>query len=131
MDDPSLLERLGDCYRELNNREEAIRFYKLYLHEAPNAPNRAAVLERIAKLEQPGVKQAPGAPPVPPGVPRPPEKKKPVVQQWWFWTTIGGVVVIGVGLGVGLGLGLSSGPPFNTSLPPFGPTPRAAALGGW
>ena len=34
---------------------------------------------------------------------QPAKPKKPLIKTWWFWTIIGGVVVVGAGLGGGLG----------------------------
>jgi tetratricopeptide (TPR) repeat protein len=36
-----------------------------------------------------------------------PPEKKPLYKQWWLWTTVGAVVVVGVAVGVGVGVGTS------------------------
>jgi tetratricopeptide (TPR) repeat protein len=41
-------------------------------------------------------------------------ERKPVYKKWWFWTAIGGVVVVGAAVGIGLGVGLSSHSSTNT-----------------
>lgn len=41
-------------------------------------------------------------------------ERTPVYKKWWFWTAIGGVVVVGAAVGIGLGVGLSSPSSTNT-----------------
>lgn len=38
----------------------------------------------------------------------PPVDQTPITRKWWFWTIVGGTVVVGAGLAVGLGVGLSN-----------------------
>ena len=49
--DPAFLYNIGQCHRKMGNAKEAISFYKSYLRNAPNAPNRADVQKRISELE--------------------------------------------------------------------------------
>jgi tetratricopeptide (TPR) repeat protein len=49
---PILLFNIGQCHRQLGNKERAVFFYRRYLEQAPNADNRADVQNRIADLEQ-------------------------------------------------------------------------------
>jgi tetratricopeptide (TPR) repeat protein len=129
IEDPSLLFNIAQCYRQLNKKEEAIRFYRTYLHEVPDSPNRDSVQQIIASLES-ALKQESAARAAPPestieqpagGAPTgatptpaltatssPPPEKPPVYKRWWLWTGVAAVVV--VGLGVGLGVGLSQTP---------------------
>jgi iron complex outermembrane receptor protein len=127
LDDPVFLYNIGQCYKLLNNTEEALRAYKTYLSRAPEAPNRADVERKIAALEEKraaeqraadeaaaAAKRAEAPPPAPVVTPTPapvlvasaPPPRTPVYKKWWLWTTVG-VVAAGVGLGVGLGLGLN------------------------
>ncbi|MEJ7600111.1 MAG: tetratricopeptide repeat protein [Kofleriaceae bacterium] len=48
---PALLFNLGQCHRSLRQWERAIFFFKGYLREAPNAPNRAIVEDLIRENE--------------------------------------------------------------------------------
>jgi tetratricopeptide (TPR) repeat protein len=48
---PEILFNIGQCYRQLNKPEEAIKSYKTYLREIPNAPNRVNVEATIAEME--------------------------------------------------------------------------------
>src|SRR5512141_162115 len=41
--DPVFLYNLGQCERQLNHDEEAIRFYRSFLRNMPKAPNKAEV----------------------------------------------------------------------------------------
>jgi tetratricopeptide (TPR) repeat protein len=49
--DAVFLYNLGQCERQLNHPEEAIRFYRSFLREQPKAPNRQEVQGKIAELE--------------------------------------------------------------------------------
>jgi tetratricopeptide (TPR) repeat protein len=50
--DAIFLYNLGQAYRQKGEVKEAIRFYKSYLRESPNATNRAQVEQIIADLEK-------------------------------------------------------------------------------
>jgi tetratricopeptide (TPR) repeat protein len=49
--DPVFLFNLGQCERQLDHPEEAIKFYRSFLREQPKAPNRPDVLRKIDELE--------------------------------------------------------------------------------
>jgi hypothetical protein len=49
--DPAFLFNIAQCHRKMGHDKEAVGFYKNYLHNAPNAPNRADVQKRIQELE--------------------------------------------------------------------------------
>jgi tetratricopeptide (TPR) repeat protein len=105
IDEPAYLRQIAHCFRALKRNQEAIRFYKLYLQERPEAPDRGQVDATVRELESP---------------PPPPPRDRGLASRWWLWTAVGGaaVVVIGVGLGVGLA---AREPAFMATLPPFGP----------
>src|SRR5207237_1138125 len=42
-DDPKYLFHIAQCYLHLDEKVEAVRFYKLYLKEVPGAPNREGI----------------------------------------------------------------------------------------
>lgn len=50
--DPALLFNIAQSYRLADQPIEAVRFYRNYLRNAPDAPNRADVEKRIADLEK-------------------------------------------------------------------------------
>jgi tetratricopeptide (TPR) repeat protein len=50
-EDPIFLFNIGQCHRQLDHKQEAVGFYRAYLRNAPNAPNRDEVNALIAKLE--------------------------------------------------------------------------------
>jgi tetratricopeptide (TPR) repeat protein len=97
---PAFLFNIGQCHRELKQWEQAIFFYRGYLHALPEAPNRALVDELIADAERALAKHderasaprviviAPAA--LPASLPFSPPR--PVYKQAWFWGTIGGGV---------------------------------------
>ena len=125
---PVFLYNIAQCERQLDHKQEAIRFYRQYLADAKDAPNRDEVQAIITKLQSAldeqraaGAKppQAPmeAAPTTPPPATTtnaatltataPPPEKTPVYKKWWLWTAVG-VVAVGIGVGLGVGLGTSS-----------------------
>ena len=129
-DDPVFLYNIGLCHRLLGRKSEALQFFKNYLNRRPDAPNRDDLERKIAALDQEiaseqkarlvaGVEKPPPpadarlvvvapadarlvvAAPVPP--------RRPVYKRWWLWTTVAGVVVVGVAVGLGVGLTQTNG----------------------
>lgn len=49
---PELLFNLGQCYRQLGRKEEAIRLYQNFLRELPAHPKRPEVERMIASLQE-------------------------------------------------------------------------------
>ncbi len=49
--DPSFLYNIAQCHRLMGNGAEAIHFYRRFLKDAPNAPNRAVAEKHIRDLE--------------------------------------------------------------------------------
>jgi tetratricopeptide (TPR) repeat protein len=134
-EEPSFLFNIAQCHRQLGQKQDAMRFYRTYLNDVPEAPNRAEVKTLIASLDAAIKQEAEAKRGEPQGTLSPPPEperhamttqvaahdnaltasapekpaKKPLVKQWWLWTAVGGAVVA-VGLGVGLGLTLKPGP---------------------
>jgi tetratricopeptide (TPR) repeat protein len=50
-DDPALLFNIAQAYRLAGENESAVRVYKSYLHQVPDAPNRSEVEKRLAELQ--------------------------------------------------------------------------------
>lgn len=48
---PELLFNLGQCQRQLGQRDEAIRFYRQFLEKAPKSPYRPEVERKIREME--------------------------------------------------------------------------------
>lgn len=68
--EPAHLYNLGQAHRLAGNPERALECYQRFLEEVPDAPNRAAVEQRIAEVtQQIEAKRAP--PPPPPAEPDP------------------------------------------------------------
>ena len=67
--DPVFLYNIGQAYRMANDYEQALFFYRSYLHNTPSAPNRKEVEERIRVLEEQRAKieQPPNSPQTPSG----------------------------------------------------------------
>jgi len=132
---PIFLFNIAQCERQLNHKQDAIRFYRQYLADAKDAQNREEVEQIIAKLQTAtdaehaavtkppqGPAERPPSPAVAPATTTtttltasapPPASDKPTYKKWWVWTIVGGAVAIGLGVGLGVGLGTSS----STSLP--------------
>jgi tetratricopeptide (TPR) repeat protein len=134
--DPVFLFNIAQSYRQLGEFEKAARFYRTYLREKPDAPNRAAVERFIADADAalarqqaerqptavaaPELKPTPAAAPEPsPAPPRqaePPiapvvaapatESPPPVRSRAWLWGVAGAAGAIVVGTALGVGLGL-------------------------
>jgi tetratricopeptide (TPR) repeat protein len=49
--DPTFLYNIAQCHRKLGNPTDASSFYKNYLRERPDAPNRAEVEKRIEEMQ--------------------------------------------------------------------------------
>jgi hypothetical protein len=137
-EDPSFLFNIGQCHRQLGDKPAAVRAYRTYLIKLPNAPNRALVLDMIAKLEksideEQATKAAPPQGTMTPSGETPPEPEPavaapapvaaepvvartappphtPVYKKWWLWTIVG-VVVVGAAVGIGVGVSQTSSTP--------------------
>ncbi len=140
---PIFLFNIAQCDRQLNHKQEAIRFYRQYLADAKDATNRDEVQDIVTKLQaeldaeraakpQPQPEPTPVVTPPPPPQPTsnavtltsapPPPRHTPVYKKWWLWTAVAVVAVgVGVGLGVGLTASSSGGIPSTTfgSVKPF------------
>jgi tetratricopeptide (TPR) repeat protein len=128
VEDPTLLFNIGQCHRQLDDKKQAVRFFRSYLRELPDAPNHEEVRQLIAGLESAIAAQEPPKPaetpppitlesspsPEPaaqPAVSSPapleataPAPRKPVYKRWWLWTVVGVVVVGGAAVGLAVGL---------------------------
>jgi len=49
--DASFLYNIAQCHRLMGSRVEAVRFYRRYINEAPNAANRGVAEKHIKELE--------------------------------------------------------------------------------
>jgi tetratricopeptide (TPR) repeat protein len=59
--DPSFLYNIAQCHRLMGQSAEAIKFYRRFLKDAPNAPNRAVAEKHIRDLEE-ASSSRPGSP---------------------------------------------------------------------
>jgi tetratricopeptide (TPR) repeat protein len=137
--DPVFLFNIAQCHRRLNNPSDAATFYRSFLREAPNAPNRAEVERVLAEMDaQVQAKDAERARSAEAEKARnaqaardaeaaarasngadlavtasAPAPKKPLVKKPWFWVAvIGGAAVVATGVAVGVVFGT---PPKNPS----------------
>jgi tetratricopeptide (TPR) repeat protein len=142
--DPSFLFNIAQCHRKLGQNDAALDFYRKYLRNLPDAPNRADVERMIAELHAkelapqpdatptPAPLAAPAPAPLPPpqleapspapevalvAAPAPPPPPpSPFYKRWWFWTGVGVIVVSAVVIGV---VASSKGPqPYAGTLGP-------------
>jgi tetratricopeptide (TPR) repeat protein len=75
-EEPVFLFNIAQCYRQLGDRQNAVRTYRVFLQNWPKAPNRGRVEEIIAELESAiaqdlAAKNAPPKETMPPGKPEP------------------------------------------------------------
>lgn len=75
-EEPVFLFNIAQCYRQMGDRQSAVRSYRVFLQNWPKAPNRARVEEIIAELEAAIAQDAAAksAPPKETMEPRPPVK---------------------------------------------------------
>jgi hypothetical protein len=66
--DAIFLYNIAQCYRKMGNPAEALSFYKKYLRERPDAPNRTEVEKRIDELDAAQTAQAQAREAPPPGL---------------------------------------------------------------
>lgn len=106
---PALLYNLAVSLDRLRRDDEALRHYRGYLAEVPDAENRAEVENRIraidAAIEERKKTVAPAPAPTPApttqrstqvdlrlGTTRPKDDGGSVLEEWWFWTAAAVVV---------------------------------------
>jgi len=133
-EEPTFLFNIGQCERQLEQRADAIRAYRMYLVNAPDAPNRDTVRALIERLERELADERAAKPTTPATVTVSPapvpaaalpakespavteiHRSKPAYKRWWFWTAIGGVVVAGAAAGVAVALTRPSTPTVNAT----------------
>ena len=130
-EEPTFLYNIAQCHRALKHKSEAIEFYRSYLRNAPDAPNRVEVERIIAELDASlqqdrALAHAPPdgtitAPPVTSPPPTtspapttlvtsapPPRADKPVWKKAWFWGVVGGAAVVVAGVAIGVGIATST-----------------------
>lgn len=110
-EDPAFLYNIAQCYRQLGDKPNAVKFYRSYLRKVPDAPNRAEVSSTITSLDaaiaienaKPVEHPAVAAPAIPhdeSNVVRtqnqlvaasPSPKRTPIYKKWWLWTIVGAV----------------------------------------
>src|SRR6266545_4482365 len=69
--DPALLFNLAQAHRQAGHANEAVRFYKTYLREQPNSPNREIAEKQLSELHAADTPSpaAPATAPPPPAAP--------------------------------------------------------------
>jgi tetratricopeptide (TPR) repeat protein len=134
-EDPAFLFNIAQCERLLDQRESAIREYKMYLAESPSADNRDEVRALIARLESelaaqragavhaatsPSAASAPTiaatAPALITSPPPPRNDRKPAYKKAWVWVTVAGIVVAGAATGLAVGLTRGNAASSSTTL---------------
>jgi tetratricopeptide (TPR) repeat protein len=128
-EEPSFLFNIAQCYRQLDNKTEAIRFYRSYLRNGPDGDSAGEARRLIAALEAAHDKDkpSPAAGTAPPSSPvaldsavltataPPPAVKRPLYKRWWLWTAVG---VAAAGIATGVAVGVTANHPASTT---FGP----------
>jgi len=112
---PQLLYNVAQAADKLRLDETALAAFSRYLDETPDALNREQVEQRIRMLEEVISRRSPEPATPPEDEPTPEhinlevgleptvadqaEDSKPITEQWWFWGTVG-VVVLAIVVGV-------------------------------
>jgi tetratricopeptide (TPR) repeat protein len=136
-ENPQYLYEIAECFSQLGNRAEAVRFYQLYLGERPAAANRTEVQGKIAALVGP-TEPEPARSPLPifhepdvvagaavaPFAPLATPDQVAASKRWWVWP----VAIVASGLAVGIVLAATSHDSFQPTLPDFGPGKRIGLL---
>jgi len=110
---PGFLFNIGQCYRNLGDYDQAMFSFKKFLKLDPETPKRDAVEKLLEELEDKkergeGKKLVQVKPKPDEQEPPPPAAKKPIYKEWWFWTGVGAVAVLG---GVGIYVEAKPGAP--------------------
>jgi tetratricopeptide (TPR) repeat protein len=94
--DARFLYEIGEGYRRLGLRDQALFFFEHYLSAAPDAPDREDVEEQIAALRRPPptttATPSAGAPSLAGDITVVPAPARPPWRRWWSWTALGVVL---------------------------------------
>ncbi len=141
--DPVYLYNIAQSYRLMKNWEQAQFFYKSFLRNMPDAPNKEEVDQRIKEMDDEIAKAKANPPPgdgdkdhakIPgpdkvangskdgkdiqtppaPGLVDNGGESKPIYKKWWFWTGIGAVAVGAVVVVVATSGNKTASPPSAT-----------------
>ena len=125
-EDPVFLFNIAQCHRQLGHKEDAVKFYRSYLRNVPDAPNADEVKAIAARLQAEVDAQreedaraaaaaataaskpaAPEARPVSTAITAtaPIEPRTPVYKKWWLWTAVG---VVAAGAATAIALSITS-----------------------
>jgi tetratricopeptide (TPR) repeat protein len=133
---PALLFNMAAAADRLQRSEQALEWYRQYITELPEAPNRQTVERRITFLEgilaeqrsqreQEDDTQTTETQTGPTGPADRPSGGGDITGEWWFWTIIA-VAVVGLAVGIGAGVAVSSQSSIEEPIP--GDFPATAAL---
>jgi tetratricopeptide (TPR) repeat protein len=120
-EDPVILFNIAQCHRALNQKPQAVEFYRSYLRKAPadvrnrrdveriiNELNAAIEKEKAVTIAAPqgtiGAETRPSPGPIATAAP-PEHPQKPWYKRGWVWGVVGGVAAVAVVVGVGVGVG--------------------------
>jgi tetratricopeptide (TPR) repeat protein len=142
LEDPSFLFNIAQCYRQVGDKAQAVRFYRTFLREVPAVENLEEVKQLIARLEAEIAEEQKAKSSPPQGVIEHPAEsrpaaiksgtsaattvpavstaklaitpKQPVYKRWWLWAAVVGVVAAGAAVG----LAVAYTTPNNATRPP-------------
>jgi tetratricopeptide (TPR) repeat protein len=106
--DPRFLYDIGDGYRRLGLRDQALFYFEHYLSAAPDAADREDVEEQISALRAAPAPSFAHDVVVVPVVS--PEAERPPWRRWWSWAALGAVIAGGIAAAIVLGRDQTSVP---------------------
>jgi tetratricopeptide (TPR) repeat protein len=130
-EDPSFLFNIAQCYRQLGDKDQAVRLFRTFIAKLPDAPNRDEVRATIATLQDAidreraarsapptgtmppsseAAAMSPASEPAPTAAVTRADHPTPVYKKWWLWTLVG-VVVVGAAVGTGVGVAAAGSHP--------------------
>jgi tetratricopeptide (TPR) repeat protein len=101
--DPAYLFQIGQCSRQMGDLDEALRAYRTYQRDRPDAPNRGEVETILWDLEETLQQRAAAAN-------GKPQAEPPPKSRGWVVAVVAAVVAVVAGVGIGIGVALSSRP---------------------
>jgi tetratricopeptide (TPR) repeat protein len=116
-----LLYNLARAYHKAGQELEALVMYERFLQAEPRSPRRGEIMAYLLDVRTRVKSGVPATEPPPAGHAAPALHRgasppaPPFYKQWWFWTAVGGALVVGVTVGALAGALAPRGEPEYTN----------------